>query len=77
MPAKLCTGETATVPRIRESRAYCEGRRAAVTGLALGDNPHPVATRDHDLWDSGHASYNGGAGSALPRDCCADLAYGG
>ena len=77
MPGKFCNGVPADQPYVRESRAYCEGREAAYGGAVLGDNPHPVGTRDHDLWDSGHASYAGGVGSPLAQDCCPRPAYSG
>lgn len=77
MPGKLCNGTATDSPKLKESKAYCEGRKAAIDGDALGDNPHPVGESDHDAWDAGHASYAGGVGTALPRDCCADLGYDG
>lgn len=77
MPGKRCNGVATEDPTIRESSAYCEGRLAATNGAALGTNPHPTGTRDNAMWASGHGSYNGGTGSALPLDCCAVPAYDG
>lgn len=77
MPGKLCNGVATDSPWLKESKSYCEGRNAATNGAAQNTNPHPSGTRDYDMWDSGWQSYNGGTGNALPRDCCADLAYSG
>ena len=59
-------------PKLREAKAYCEGRAAAYAGLTLGDNPHADTTSDdHAAWDAGFASHQGGAAEA--PDSCADL----
>lgn len=77
MAGKVCKGDT-TNPKLKESRAYCEGRAAAVAGALISTNPHAdTASADHVAWDAGHASYNGGVGSPEAQDCCADLAYDG
>ena len=77
MAGKICKGDT-TNPKIRESRAYCEGRAAATGGALKTTNPHAdTASDDHVAWDSGWDSYAAGVGTALPQDCCADVAYDG
>jgi len=68
MSGKLCFGKeynNAGAGRLRDSKAFCEGRyNKANGGTALGaDNPH-VATSDAGLaWAAGFASTDPG--------CCA------
>ena len=76
--ASLCHGLGDVGPvQLRNSKAYAEGREAATNGAALGTNPHPSGSAANASWADGHASYAGGVGSPLPRDCCADIAYSG
>jgi len=70
MAGKDYAGATSTA-KLKESRAYCEGRKAAIDGDLISTNPHPVGEADHDAWDLGHASVGGGA--AWAQDNCADL----
>ena len=80
MSGKLCWGTTnaTVVPKDADlARAYCEGRKAAVDSELVTANPHTAGTPEYIAWDDGWDSYNAGVGSALPRDCCADLAYDG
>lgn len=79
MAGKLCYGQSnAEVPHNPIlSTAYCEGRAAAVAGELVTANPHTAGTPEYIAWDNGWDSYNGGVGSPLARDCCADLAYDG
>ena len=76
--ANLCHGSSDAGPvQLRDSKAYAEGREAAVAGALIGTNPHPAGSSANAFWDAGHGSYAGGVGSPLPRDCCADIAYSG
>lgn len=77
MPGSLCNGVATDAPLVRQSKTYCEGRRAAVDGVLIGSNPFPAGTVENADWARGHTSYAAGVGTALPRDCCADLAYDG
>ena len=70
MAGKEYAGSVATA-KVKESRAYCEGRKAAIDGGTTGDNPHPVGEMDHDAWDAGFASHGGG--TAWDQDNCPDL----
>ncbi len=66
MPGKLCP--------IPDSRAYCEGRAAAIAGTLVGANPHPANSPSAVSWAAGHGSdAEDPTGWALGRDCCADL----
>ncbi len=66
MAGKLCFGKeyaNAGAGRLRDSKAFCEGRKAKADGGALGDNPQ-VATSDAGLaWIAGFGSSEKG--------CCA------
>lgn len=73
-----CDGGTSTGPvPLVQSKAYCEGRAHAVAGGLVGDDPHPSGSDASTAWVAGFNSYNAGVGTALARDCCADLAYDG
>lgn len=76
MPGKLCNGTTDVVLP-RNSRAYCEGRAAAVAGALVGTNPHPANTPDNVAWAAGHASHTADPATLPARDCCADAPGGG
>ena len=73
MPGKLCNGTPTDQPYISNSRAYCEGRAAAVAGALITTNPHALEP-DKSFWDDGWNSYNGGVGTPF-QDCCADPGY--
>lgn len=64
MAGKICDGSTAN-PKIRESRAFCEGR-AARAAAAVPVNPHPADSADAAAWDRGVASKV----AADPDGCC-------
>ena len=74
MPGSLCHGEPTDGQVLRQSKAYCEGRSAAVAGTLKANNPFTAGTVEATRWDAGHDSYNGGVGTPF-RDCCADLGY--
>jgi hypothetical protein len=73
--SNICNG-TNDVPKLRESKAYCEGRAANAAGALLATNPHPTWSTDHTAWDLGHASWELDPAAGPGQDCCAD-AYGG
>jgi hypothetical protein len=78
MAGKMCDGTIEVPSNPILSRAYCEGRNVATNGGALTDNPHDGdGTPEETAWDTGFNSYNGGVGTALAQDCCADPAYDG
>ncbi len=70
-----CDG-TIEVPKLRESKAYCEGRAAAAAGALVGTNPFPATTPDNLAWDRGWDSWGADPSTGPGQDCCAD-AYGG
>ena len=74
MAGKMCSGTNVVPSDPKESKAYCEGRRAAIDGALIGDNPLPSGSPSAIAWGLGFQSVGGGA--ALPRDCCADLGSG-
>jgi hypothetical protein len=55
---------------IVNTKAYCEGRAAAVAGDLLSTNPHQAGSEANAAWAAGWGSHLGGA--ALAQDCCAD-----
>ena len=71
----LCDG-TVNVPTQRGSHAYCEGRSAAVSGGATGDNPFQDHNPDKAIWAAGFASWATAPGGIV-SDCCADAPGGG
>ena len=75
MSGKQCIG-TNTVPNDPAlSKAYCEGRIAAIQGWpGAVQNPHPDGTPANEVWARGMMSYNGPSGDPLPVDCCAERA---
>ena len=75
--SNLCDGATGGPVKLRNSKAYAEGREHAVDGGLVGDDPHPSGSEASTAWVAGFDSYNGGVGTALERDCCADTAYDG
>jgi len=76
--SNLCDGGTYAGPvPLRNSKAYAEGREAAAGGALIGTNPHQSGSEANATWDAGHASYAGGVGDPLPRDCAADTGYAG
>lgn len=42
---------------IKENDAFEEGYNAAIDGLTQADNPYPVASEDHSLWDKGFLAF--------------------
>jgi len=76
---KLCTGEnynSSGVPRLRESKAYCEGldHRISTNGASFGDNPHVAGSPDGDAWDRGWSVGQSDVGEILTAGaapCCA------
>ena len=70
MAGKICNGTTAVPTDPKESRAYCEGRRAAIDGVDVADNPLPAGSPSSLAWVRGWGSVGGG--DEWPRDCCAD-----
>lgn len=73
--SNLCNG-TNDVPKLRESKAYCEGRHAAAGGALVTDNPFASGTADYVAWDNGWDSWSADPAAGPGQDCCAD-AYGG
>ena len=66
MPGKKCP--------IPDSRAYCEGRAAAIAGGLVGDVPHPANSPSAVSWIAGFTSHTENpADWERGRDCCADL----
>lgn len=72
MPGKICPDTN----RLRESKAYCEGRAAAAAGADVGTNPHPAGSVDGQTWSTGHATWVNDPVLGPGQDCCAD-AFGG
>ncbi len=67
MPGKHCGNKVLDgAPKIRETRAFCEGRLARSLS-ATPVNPHPVGSTDGLAWQSGVDSKV----AAEPDGCCA------
>ena len=61
-------GKLANV-RLIDSKAYCEGRKAQISGALKTTNPHTNLDAESALaWDSGWED----AQSGTPRGCCAE-----
>ena len=71
----LCDGLGGGPPQLKNSRAYCEGREAAVAGALVGTNPHAAGSEAATSWANGHATWSTDPSLGGP-DCCAD-AFGG
>lgn len=78
MAGKLCAGQDPAdkSPSTKDSKAYCEGRRAAKDGILVGANPHEAGSDAANAWDAGHASWSADPAAGPGQDCCA-TAYGG
>ncbi len=66
-----CMGSKAVPNDPALSRAYCEGRAAAVKGAASNTNPHVAGSPANAAWGRGWATYEA-AGTISVRDCCAN-----
>ena len=75
MAGKLCSGVATDQPTLRESRAYAEGRAAAIAGGLVTDNPEDgLGSPAEAAWDRGFASEaEDPAGWPLGQDCVAEL----
>ena len=67
MPGKLYNGTT-KVATIRESRAFCEGRKASNDSELITANPYTSGTEEADAWDAGWTEADG----AVAKKCCAE-----
>jgi len=63
MPGQLCAGQDHKNAIVKNSKAYCEGRRAKADGGSVGNNPHIAASDAGVSWVSGFNSSEAG--------CCA------
>jgi hypothetical protein len=70
---KICIG-TENVPNDPIlSKAYAEGRKAAVTAEGLGANPHTEGTPEYRAWAGGYVTHFANPDNLeAGRDCCAD-----
>lgn len=76
MAGQLCSGHKIKNAKVKNSKAYCEGRAGAKAGMGTSDNPHAEGSDANEAWDDGIQSWltNPDEGS---RDCCADEFGGG
>ena len=74
MAGKLCDGVSTNIQKTpRNSKAYAEGRIAAIAGAADTTNPHAAGTPENVAWAAGHASDAADpAGWPRGRDCVAE-----
>ena len=74
MSGKLCAGGAISQPKLRQSKAYCQGRAAAIAGDTIDQSPYDDrGDRASNLaWYSGYYSAIEGAPEFFLRDCCAE-----
>lgn len=80
MAGHLCNGDTENAAKpIKDSKAYCEGRKAAADGLLVGANPHVDGSDAATAWSTGFATWlnDPALGPDAGRDCCATPFGGG
>ena len=70
MSGKIKAG-TLVNPTLSNSKAYCEGRKAAYDGALVGTNPHLANSSDSVAWIAGWNTYVSGGATPMARDACA------
>ena len=77
--ANRCDGSTNN-PKLKESKAYCEGMLYRTTGTLLvspkANNPHLAGTPEADAWDRGWdaaETASGGTITAAIAGCCGTI----
>jgi hypothetical protein len=70
MSGKIKAG-TLVNPTLSNSKAYCEGRKAAFDGALVTTNPHQASSPDSVGWIAGWNTYVSGGATPMVRDACA------